>query len=92
MNFTPIDIASDITAGVLAASKLISAAQPIWQKLPRWLAVALPVVVLDIPQVVSLLGGVQSGMDLTTAIVASVALLLPGVSEAENPTATVSTK
>jgi hypothetical protein len=83
MSLTPIEIAADVVAGLLAASKLVSVVQPLWAKLPRWAAVVLPVLVMDLPQVAGAFGLVKTGTDLTMAIVASVALLLPGVAEAE---------
>lgn len=84
MSLTPVDIAADVVAGLLAASKLLPASQPLWAKLPKVLAVALPVVVLDLPVLLSAFGVVQSGMDLTMAVVSSVALLLPGIASAES--------
>lgn len=83
MSLTPVEIAADVVAGVLAASKLISVFQPLWNKLPRWVAVVAPVLVLDLPQVANAFGLVKTGTDLTSALIASVALLLPGLAEAE---------
>ena len=85
MNFTTVDIAADVVAASLAASKLLTAAKPLWNKLPRWLAVAVPVVVADLPQVAAFFGVATTGQDLAMAVVTSVALLLPGLSEAEVP-------
>ena len=80
---TLVDIAAYVAAGALAASKLVAAAQPYWAKLPRWLAVAAPVLVLDLPQVATWMGQATTGTDVLTAVVTSVALLLPGLAEAE---------
>jgi hypothetical protein len=85
MSFTPVDVAADVVAGVLAGSKLLTASQPLWAKLPRWLAVALPVVVAAAPAVMGYFGAVATGADLAQAAVLSVALLLPGLEEAEAP-------
>lgn len=87
---TPVDIASYVAAGSLALSKLFSAAQPLWNKLPRWLAVAIPVLVVDLPQVAQSFGGVATGTSITTAIITSVAMLLPGLAEAEETPAQTS--
>ena len=84
---TLVDVVSYVAAGILAGSKLLSAAQPLWAKLPRWLAVALPVVVLDAPQIATWVGGSVTGTDVMTAVVSSVCLLLPGLAEAEAPPA-----
>jgi len=80
---TLVDVVAYVAAGVLAASKLVAAAQPVWAKLPRWLAVAAPVLVLDLPQVATWIGASTTGTDVLTAVVTSVALLLPGLAEAE---------
>jgi len=80
---TFVDVVSYVGAGALAASKLLVAAQPYWAKMPRWLAVAAPVLVLDLPQVITWFGGAATGTDVMTAIVTSAALLLPGLAEAE---------
>ncbi len=80
---TLVDVAAYVAAGALAASKLVSACQPLWAKLPRWLAVAAPVLVLDLPQVATWMGQAATGTDVLTAVVTSVALLLPGLAEAE---------
>lgn len=83
MSLTPVDIGADVVAALLAASKLLTAAQPLWQKLPRWLAVAIPVVVVDLPQLAGFFGVAVTSADLVQAVVLSAALLLPGLSEAE---------
>jgi hypothetical protein len=83
MSLTPVEIAADVVAGSLAVSKLVAAAQPFWAKLPKWVAVLLPVFVMDLPLVANAFGLVQTSTDMTTAIITSVALLLPGVASAE---------
>ena len=87
MTLSPVEIAAYISASVLAASKLFSAIQPLWNKLPRPLSVAMPVLVLMLPQVAHMAGLVQTGSDLVMLAVSSVALLLPGIAEAELPKA-----
>ena len=87
MSLSPVEIGADAVAGLLAASKLLPATQPLWAKLPRVLAVALPVVVLDLPQLLALFGVVTTETSLLSAVIASVALLLPGIAEAEKPAA-----
>lgn len=83
MTLTPVEIAAGLAAGLLALSKVFAVARPLWNRLPRWLAVALPVVILNTPQVLSALGVVHTGADLTTALCTTVALLLPGIAQAE---------
>jgi hypothetical protein len=78
---TPVEIAAYVSAGALAASKLLSAVKPLWSKLPRPVAVALPVVVAALPQVAAQAGLVQTGHDLVTFAVVAVAALLPGLAE-----------
>jgi len=81
----PVVVASYVSAGALAATKLVSAAKPLWNRLPRWLSVALPVLVLDLPQVAQYFTGASTGQALFAAVVTSVGLLLPGLAEAEHP-------
>lgn len=81
---TLVDVVAYVAAGLMAGSKLLSATQPLWAKLPRWLSVAAPVLVLDLPQVATWIGASVTGTDVLTAVVTSVALLLPGLAEAEN--------
>jgi hypothetical protein len=80
---TLIQAVSYASAGLLAASKLIDAIQPLWAKLPKWLAVVAPVLVLDLPQVAEAIGGASTTQSLVTACLTSVALLLPGIAQAE---------
>lgn len=81
MSLTPVDIAAGI-----AASRLLPVTKQFWDKLPRWLAVVLPVLVLDLPQIADAFGVAKTGADLTTALLVSVALLVPGIAEAESTT------
>jgi hypothetical protein len=81
----PVEVAAYVSAGALAGSKLFTAVKPLWNRLPRWLAVALPVMILDLPQVSQLFSGTTTANGLFTALVASLALVLPGLAEAEHP-------
>ena len=83
MSLSTVEISAYVAALALAGSKLLTAAKPLWDKLPRPVAVALPVVVADLPLVAGYFGLVQTTGDLTLAVVTSVALLLPGLAEAE---------
>jgi hypothetical protein len=88
-----LDIITYVVSGAMAASKLLTAVQPLWSKLPRWLAVAAPVLVLDLPQVAQAVAGATTGTSLLTAVVTSLALLLPGLAEAEaTPASSAPTK
>lgn len=87
-NLTPIDIASYVSASALAASKLISVCKPLWNRLPKWLAVLLPVLVLALPQIAQFFAGAKTSSELLAAFVTSLALLMPGLAEAEGPTKT----
>lgn len=80
---TVIDIASVVVSVLLGASRLLTVAKPLWAKLPRAVAVAVPVVVACIPQLVEQLGLAKSALDLTTTLVFAAALLVPGIAEAE---------
>ena len=86
MALTIPDIAADVTAGALAISRVIKVLKPFWGKLPTWLAVVLPVFVLDLPQIAAVFAPAATGTDLITATVTSLALLLPGIEIAESST------
>jgi len=82
-----LQVASYAASGLLAASKLFSLAKPLWGMLPRWAAVAMPVLVLDLPIVAGYIAGAHSEIALVSALATSVALLLPGLAEAEETSA-----
>lgn len=88
INLTPVEIASYASAGALALSKAFTFTRPYWTKLPPWLRAALPVLVLDLPQVAAYFGACTQGtctsVSLLTAAMTSVALLLPGIEHAES--------
>lgn len=83
MSLSPVEIGAAIAAGALSATKLISACQNLWAKLPRPLAVVMPVLVLALPQVAAAAGLIKVEGDLVTFGITAVALLLPGIAEAE---------
>lgn len=77
-----VDVAATIGAVCVAGSRLVSALQPFWKKLPRSLAVLAPVLVLSLPQVADAAGIVKTDVDLVNFLITAVALLAPGVAEA----------
>lgn len=79
---TVLDIAAGVAAVALAGSRLVSALQPFWKKLPRPLAVLAPVLVLALPQVADAAGLVKTDESFVTFLITAVALLAPGVAEA----------
>jgi hypothetical protein len=83
MSLTVVDVVTYIAVGCIAASRLFSAVQPLWAKLPKWLAVALPVLVLSLPQVAGAAGLVHTNVDLVQFVITAVALLVPGLAAAE---------
>lgn len=82
IDLTPVDIASYVSAGALAMTKLISVCKPVWNRLPKWLAVVLPVLVLVLPQVAQFFVGATTSRELFAAFITSLALLMPGLAEA----------
>jgi hypothetical protein len=83
MSLSPVEIGAYVVAGALAASKLISATADLWAKLPRPVAVLAPVLVACLPKIAEQAGLVKTEGDLLTLGIAAVALLLPGIAEAE---------
>lgn len=82
MNLSTVELASYVAAGCLAGSKLLSVTKPLWDKLPRVVAVALPAVVAALPLLAEKAGLVQTTGDLVTLCAYAVALTLPGAAEA----------
>ena len=84
MSLSPVEVAAYVSAGLLAVTKLMSVCKPYWNKLPRVVAVALPVIIAALPKLAEQAGLVQTTGDLTMLGVAAIAMLLPGISEAES--------
>lgn len=83
MSLSPIEIGAYIASGAIASTRLLSLTQSLWNRLPRPVAVVLPVLIAALPQVASAAGLIKTGTDLVTFGIAAIALLLPGVAEAE---------
>jgi len=74
-----MEVSTLVVSILLAASRLVAVAKPLWSKLPTWLAGVLPALVVMLPQVASYFNVVHTDMDLVSACVLSVALLVPGL-------------
>lgn len=83
MDISPVEIGYYIVAGILVATKLIKSCKVWWDKLPHYIAVVLPVLVLALPQVVAAAGLIRTRFDLISFGVTAIALLLPGIIKAE---------
>lgn len=83
MSLSVLEIGAYVSAGLLAASRLLDVAKPVWEKLPRPVAVALPVVVAALPALAEKAGLVKTEVDLVTLGITALALLVPGIAEAE---------
>ena len=67
---------------MLGVSRVLKVASPLWSKMPKVVAAALPAVAVLLPQVADAFGVVKTEMDLVSACVFAVALLVPGVEAA----------
>lgn len=76
---TPVEIAAAIVSLLLLISRFIMAAKPAWDRLPKPVAVLLPPIVAVIPPVIDVVNQVKSWSDLTTYIIASVAMIVTGL-------------
>ncbi len=75
---TITDLIPQVAALVLAASRMLPKTEALWRFLPpkfRWLP---PVLLVALPQVADMLGMAKSPLDLGTAVLLAVALLVPG--------------
>lgn len=83
MSLSVVEIGAYVSAALLSATKLLTTAKPLWDKLPRVVAVAIPVVVACLPVLAEKAGLIHTPVDLTTLAVTALALLVPGIAEAE---------
>lgn len=83
MSFSFVELSAYISATLLSASKLLSTVKPLWDELPRPVAVAVPVVVATLPLLAEKAGLIKTEVDLITFGLTAVALLVPGLAEAE---------
>lgn len=74
---TVVEIVAFVVAFAGAASKLLNAAKPFWEKLPKPVAMFLPSVVVMLPALAASVTGVTTTLGLVEALVVSLALLLP---------------
>jgi hypothetical protein len=72
------EIVSFVVAFAGSASKLLTAAKPFWNKLPTPIAALLPSVCMMLPTLAEKVGGSTTTVDFVSALVVSLALLLPG--------------
>lgn len=84
MSLSVLEIGTYVSAGLLSATKLLNVAKPLWAKLPRPVAVVLPVLVAGLPALAQQAGLVVTEIDLVTLAVTALALLVPGVAEASD--------
>ena len=82
MSLSVLEVGAYISAGLLSATKLLSAVKPLWDKLPRPVAVVLPVLVACLPLIAEKAGLITTEVDLVTLTVTALALLVPGIAEA----------
>ncbi len=87
MSISIVELGAYVSAALLSATKLLNTAKPLWDKLPRVVAVAVPVVVATLPLLAEKAGLIATPVDLTTLFVTAAALLVPGIAEAEKPKA-----
>jgi hypothetical protein len=81
---TPIELSAYIIAILMNASRLFVASEGIWSIIPakyRWIP---PFVVSVIPPAAKFFGGVKTSMDLTQAVIATLALVVPGAMSASH--------
>lgn len=84
MSLSPVEIAAYVSAGLLALTKVTAICKPYWDKLPKVVALALPVIVAALPKLAEQAGLIQTTGDLMMLGVAAVAILLPGIAQAES--------
>lgn len=81
-----VEIAALVVAFCLAASRLLKVAAPLWAKLPKPVAAWAPVIVMALPKIAEAFGMVKTELDLTEAVLVSMALLVPGATPVDAAT------
>lgn len=74
-----VEIVSFVVAGLAVASRFVQAAKPMWDRLPKPVAIVLPAVVAMIPQVSDLLGQSKSSVDLLSNAIAAIGIVVVGL-------------
>lgn len=76
---TALTIATSIISVLLIGSRFLMSVKPLWDRLPKAVAVFIPPVVALIPQVVALIQQTKTTQDLVNYLAASVALVVVGL-------------
>ena len=76
---TPVEIALAIVSVLMLISRFVQSAKPLWDRLPKWLAVMLPPVVGLIPQVSDLLRETKTWSDLVNYMIAAAGMVVVGL-------------
>ena len=74
-----VAIVAFVASVLMVGSRWLQAARPLWDRLPKAVAVLLPAIVAMIPQVIDLLNQSKTAVDLVSNVVASVALVVVGL-------------
>lgn len=75
---TVVGIVSVLVAFLMAASRLLTTAKPLWNMVPAKLRVWVPVVAMVFPQLVEKAADAKTPVDLANLGVLAAALLIPG--------------
>lgn len=76
---SPVEIATAVVSVLMVASRFVQAAKPLWDRLPRAVAVVLPAAVALVPQIIDLLSQSKTAIDLTTNLIAAAGLVAVGL-------------
>ena len=73
-----IEIISLAVAFLASASKLLASTKPLWNLMPKPVALLLPSLVVMLPYLAEKLGMAHTTLDVVSAVIMSLALVLPG--------------
>lgn len=79
MPMTPVEIVAVIVSVLMLVTRFLQSAKPIWDRLPKAVAVMLPPIVALIPQVVDLLNQTKTWADLVNYLIAAFAMVVVGL-------------
>lgn len=76
---SPVEIAAVVVSVVMLLSRFVEACKPLWDRLPKSVAVLIPPAVALVPQVVDLLHQTKTVADLISYLIAAVAMVVVGL-------------
>lgn len=85
-----VAIVAFVVSVLMVGSRWLQAARPLWDRLPKVVAVMLPAIVAMVPQVIDLLQQSKTAVDLVSNVAAAAALVVVGLFPSHGPDSSAS--